>query len=222
MLKRWTLIVGLGLLVSMFWSGAVLAEFVPTSDCLECHLEADEDCVAVDMDAYAISVHGDLDCVDCHGDIEELPHEDILAKANCGNCHEDIAEIYTRHGLGLVADNGSIPGCADCHGSHDIREVEDRESRVNTLNLPTTCGRCHEDEGFTSEQHIRFKHPVRVYSNSVHGRAALGGIHSAASCNDCHSVEGDAHRILPPGDVDSPINHFNISKTCGNCHRYIE
>ena len=62
---------------------------------------------------------------------------------------------------------------------------------------------------------------MRVYSDSVHGHAALGGVHSAASCNDCHSTGGTAHRILAPGDALSTINHFNISKTCGKCHRYI-
>jgi cytochrome b subunit of formate dehydrogenase len=56
----------------------------------------------------------------------------------------------------------------------------------------------------------------------VHGKAALGGIYSAATCNDCHSTDGSSHKILPPGDVDSPINHFNIAATCGKCHKYIE
>ncbi|MBD3335614.1 MAG: cytochrome B, partial [Candidatus Eisenbacteria bacterium] len=56
---------------------------------------------------------------------------------------------------------------------------------------------------------------------SIHGRAALGGIYSAATCNDCHSTGGDAHKILPPGNIESTINHFNITQTCGKCHRYI-
>ncbi|MBU1652748.1 cytochrome b/b6 domain-containing protein, partial [bacterium] len=49
-----------------------------------------------------------------------------------------------------------------------------------------------------------------------------GGIYFAATCNDCHSAGGTAHRILPPGEIESPINHFNIPKTCGKCHKGIE
>jgi len=115
-----------------------------------------------------------------------------------------------------------IPSCTDCHGSHDIRGSEDKESKVHPLNLPGSCATCHEDEAFTESEGIKFKHPVRVYSVSVHGRAAMGGLYSAATCNDCHSTGGSAHRILAPGDIASTINHFNISKTCGRCHKYIE
>jgi len=63
---------------------------------------------------------------------------------------------------------------------------------------------------------------VEVFKSSVHGQASLGGVYLAATCNDCHSTGGSAHRILPPGFVESTINHFNIPRTCGKCHRAIE
>ena len=53
-------------------------------------------------------------------------------------------------------------------------------------------------------------------------KATAGGVDQAASCNDCHSSGGTAHRILPPGHVESTINFFNISQTCGKCHDGIE
>jgi formate dehydrogenase gamma subunit len=198
------------------------AETYENSDCMDCHGEADVDMPAVDLAAIGTSIHGDVSCTDCHDQILDLPHEEALPPANCGGCHDEAAAIYTRHGLGIVGTDSAVPTCTNCHGKHDILAVDDKASRVNILNLPMTCGICHEDEKFTTDQHIRFKHPVRVYSSSVHGRAAMGGRYSAATCNDCHSTGGSAHMILSPGDVRSTINHFNIPKTCGKCHKYIE
>jgi cytochrome b subunit of formate dehydrogenase len=63
---------------------------------------------------------------------------------------------------------------------------------------------------------------VEVYQSSVHGKAALGGIYTAATCNDCHSTGGTSHRILAPNHPESSINHFNIPKTCGKCHHNVE
>jgi len=33
--------------------------------------------------------------------------------------------------------------CTDCHGTHDIRSVDDPDSPVFKENLQQTCGRCH-------------------------------------------------------------------------------
>ncbi len=213
------------LLVSIMFALAgtsVSAEEWSTDDCVDCHAEPDEDTVEVTRAHLADGVHADFECMDCHTEIDDLPHEEELAPTDCGECHEDEEEVYTKHGRGVIGVDDTIPTCVECHGTHDIREVEDKGSLVNPLNLPSTCGTCHEDEAFTEEQQIRFKHPVRVYANSVHGRAAVGGIYSAATCNDCHSTDGSAHQILSPGDIRSTINHFNISATCGRCHKYIE
>jgi hypothetical protein len=37
------------------------------------------------------------------------------------------------------------PVCIDCHGVHDMRKVDDPESRVIKENLLATCQRCHPD-----------------------------------------------------------------------------
>jgi formate dehydrogenase gamma subunit len=93
---------------------------------------------------------------------------------------------------------------------------------VHPLNMPETCGGCHEDYDLTQDHKFLPKHPVETYRESVHGKATAGGRYNAATCNDCHSTDGTAHRILSPGDPASTINHFAIPKTCGKCHRSIE
>jgi hypothetical protein len=37
------------------------------------------------------------------------------------------------------------PVCVDCHGVHDIKKIDDPNSRVVHENLLTTCQRCHPD-----------------------------------------------------------------------------
>ncbi len=122
--------------------------------------------------------------------------------------------IYLRVSRKWSSLNGEdVPVCADCHGKHDIRPSTDQRSRVHPINLPETCGRCHEDLDLIKKHEIYVQKPIEIYESSVHGKASLGGIYVAATCNDCHSVGGTAHRILSPGDPESPINHFNVPHT---------
>lgn len=201
--------------------GAAFAQAVTDEDCATCHTGSGGEPAEVTPESLAGSVHEELGCLDCHADIAELPHAEKLAPANCGGCHADVAEVYKVHGRAKVGVTPQVPTCADCHGSHQILPGSDRHSSVSPVNLPETCGRCHEDSTLIADLNIKFKHPIRVYSKSVHGKAMAGGIHTAASCNDCHSTDRNAHLILPPGDIASTINFFNIPKTCGRCHAAI-
>ena len=200
-------------------------------DCLECH--GDEELTGVDQMGgeyslyvdearYESSVHAEFECVSCHTGIVETPHAERLPAVNCRDCHEDEAEIYQWHGYLKVGQSADMPTCADCHGKHDIEVSTEKQSRVNPLNLPQTCGRCHEDLDLIEKHEIMMQHPVELFKNSIHGRASLGGIYLAATCHDCHSTDGTAHKILAAGLSESTVNHFNIPKTCGKCHRSIE
>jgi len=191
------------------------------SDCLACHDTASGEMTSNIQSSLALSIHKDLSCLDCHAAIKALPHDETLPKVNCGSCHSEEAAIYKWHGRIQVPDGEDIPDCHDCHGKHDILPSGVKESRVNPLNLPGTCGHCHEDLDLVKKHEILYGNAVQVYESSVHGKAAMGGVYMAATCNDCHSA-GTAHRILAPGSPESPINHFNIPKTCGKCHHNIE
>ncbi len=190
--------------------------------CMECHDLAETDGEMPIDSVLAASVHQDFECIDCHQGIEELPHEEQLSMVDCGDCHADAAEVYQWHGRLSTATGEDIPVCADCHGWHDILTPTNKKSRVNPLNLYKTCGRCHENLDLTEKHEILYGHAVEVYQSSVHGKAALGGVYFAATCNDCHSTGGTSHRILAPNHLESTINHFNIPKTCGKCHHNVE
>jgi cytochrome b subunit of formate dehydrogenase len=200
------------------------------NDCIDCHGETDlvtEDDRGVEIflyinpATYDSSAHGDFNCIDCHQGIDDIPHADTLPQVDCGQCHDQEQETYKRHGRLYVGFDPDIPGCADCHGKHDIFHSSSNKSKVNPLNLPQTCGKCHEDIDIIKKHDILVAKPIEVYTISVHGKAASGGLTMAATCNDCHSSDNTAHKIFSPDSKESSINHFNIPYTCGKCHTNI-
>ena len=221
-MKRMTASTVLLVLLCLSLGGiAPLRAQVTETDCAACHTGSGGQPAEVSAETLKGSLHEGLSCLDCHTDITELPHPEKLSPANCAGCHAEEVDSYRQHGRAMLGQSTQVPTCGDCHGSHQILAGSDSHSAVSPLNLPATCGKCHEDSTLITDLNIKFKHPIRVYSKSVHGRAMSGGIHTAASCNDCHSTGGNAHHILPPGDVSSTINFFNIPKTCGKCHTAI-
>ncbi len=199
-----------------------LAETISSAECLECHgVSGDEDIPFVADSMLTSSVHADLECVECHAGIEELPHEEV-SPVECGDCHEDEKLEYTRHGRGTVGKTEDLPKCTDCHGTHHILHSTDKESPTHSINLPETCGKCHADLDLAKKHDIRVKRPVETYEASVHGKTTHMGIHVAATCTDCHSRTGSGHDIWPQGDTESSVNHFRIPFTCGKCHGSIE
>jgi nitrate/TMAO reductase-like tetraheme cytochrome c subunit len=160
-------------------------------------------------------------CVDCHTTHEIRPAKDPESRtyplnlpATCARCHADPKIIAAGHiRIGNVADlyKDSIHGravsrsglmvaanCTSCHGSHDIRPKSDAESRVNRVNLPSTCGSCHE--GIKT-----------LYDSGVHGAALARGDPKAPVCEDCHT----AHNIQR---ADTTGWQLDVIRECGTCH----
>ncbi len=167
------------------------------------------------------SVHRDLACVSCHADIEDIPHADSLAPAQCASCHESMANEYAAsiHGVSHQLGSSGAAGCADCHGSHDIVPVHALTSPVFKFNLPRTCAKCHSNAQLAAEYQMPQPEAASHYMESIHGRALLQmGLVVAPSCNDCHGV----HDIRRSVDKKSRTNHLNIATTCGHCHVGVE
>jgi len=208
---------------SLAW--AEEAEKIDSQSCINCHEEsAHKSKIADDL---RLSIHKDLVCQDCHSDKTVFPHaapEKTFSAGceGCRSCHAEEAEQYKRHGRLNVGESVDIPTCASCHGTHEVLPATAKASTTHPANLPATCGKCHENIDLVKKYDIRIQHPVDIYTSSVHGQAAKGGVYVAATCIDCHSTEASAHQVLSPGDHDSSINHFNIPKTCGKCHKGVE
>ena len=223
-LNKITLSLILVLLVPFIYSQDEDFDYIDEESCVDCH---DESVFGTDIEIdISNSIHDGLGCLDCHSDKNTDPHDEdsdfIVGKDGCRDCHEESSDDYQAHGSALVGEVEDSPHCSDCHGDHNVLPYEDRNSMSHPTNLPATCGKCHEDLDLTTKYDILIDHPVEIYQTSVHGKASQGGIYVAATCNDCHSTGETAHKIYSPGHDESTINHFNIPKTCGKCHKGVE
>ncbi|MFQ5350468.1 MAG: cytochrome c3 family protein, partial [Thermoanaerobaculia bacterium] len=181
---------------------ATAAAAQDSDECLLCHEDPDltgerggqEISMHLDAETFGASLHGGFDCVDCHGDISEVPHEEDLAPVVCGDCHADEAEILAnaRHG-GIAGNARRAPGCADCHGSHGITDGGAADD---------SCASCHYGQ-------------ARTERRSLHGRAAARGDELAPTCGTCHG----SHEIPPSSDPTSPTAVMNVPLLCGRCHQ---
>jgi len=201
-------------------------------DCLICHDDPDFKAkigaktvsLYVSSKTFSSSVHGTLDCVDCHTNIdaENIPHRKEYTRVNCGSCHDDIQKLYVEclHGKAKAKGDPLAPLCQDCHGNHDILPVKDHNSAVAPMKIPFLCGSCHrEGTPVQLQRHIPQDKILENYTESIHGEGLLvKGLTVSATCVSCHS----AHRILPHIDPRSTISRENIAKTCSVCHSEIE
>jgi cytochrome b subunit of formate dehydrogenase len=197
---------------------------IANTDCLACHndptLTATEAgksiSIYIAQGRFGKSIHGVLNCTDCHTDIKSLPHLSGLLKPSCGSCHSEESTAYTRsvHGKAALSGNAHAARCVDCHGApHEILPAADPSSKVYHSNIPATCGACHRQK-FVMRANGISTQVFFSYEQSVHGRAVSAGSQKAAVCTDCHS----AHNILMAGNPQATTFKFNVPATCGKCH----
>lgn len=175
--------------------------------------------VGVDEEAYLASIHGQhgtdgYRCIRCHVGMNEYPHPETTAQTareltlelstSCARCHTgQYNEVLDNvHAVELVSGNLNAATCSDCHGSHTIQPLRDRDTwvRLDSANQTSVamCATCH----------------VEVYDRyamSVHGNALLQGSQDVPTCVDCHGTHDTQ------GAIDNAFRLFS-PQTCANCH----
>lgn len=201
----------------------------PTNEeCLACHgdatmakeVDGKQVSLYVNEEHFKNSIHSMFNCVDCHTDVKQSPHETTPAKLSCAQCHAEQQAAYERsfHAQAHKKGDGLAATCVDCHGSpHELLPASDPKSRVNHANIAATCGTCHGQK-FVMEASGHSAQPFLSYEESVHGRAVASGSEKAAVCTDCHG----AHEILAASDPKSSIFKFNVPATCAKCHNNVQ
>lgn len=218
-----------GLFIILFLSitNFIFAQEITKAECLECHSDKDlttmvndtvEVSLFIDDEKYSNSIHGEFECVECHANIEEIPHDEELPHPDCNMCHEDVAEEYAAsiHGIGQKEGNpGESAYCWDCHTAHYIYPADDSLSSLSMKNQPALCARCHSNPEIIKKFRIPLSSPSEVYKNSVHYKVGMREkeIH-AAKCTDCHG----AHDTQPSKVSTSKTNKYHIAQTCSKCH----
>ncbi len=141
-------------------------------------------------------------CTKCHANTS------IMRSYNPSLPVDQLEKYRTSvHGIRNAKGDRKTAQCASCHGSHDIRPALDTKSKINSVNLSSTCATCHSNVEYMKEYKIPTDQ-FEKFSKSIHGIALLQKHdHGAPACNSCHGNHG----ATPPG-VES------ISKVCGTCH----
>jgi len=116
-------------------------------------------------------------CSDCHSShtISSVEKDQFMTEITdqCGTCHHDLSDTYfeTMHGKAYQLGYLDAARCSDCHGAHEILNVNDPNSAVGSHNVVTTCQKCHEDanERFTgylthATHHDPVKYPILYYT----------------------------------------------------------
>jgi len=212
----------LGVLIPLLPSFTETVSALENGDCLDCHGEKDLTVVVgdktislyVDESGYALSIHGSngITCTECHADVEKVPHQEKLNPVDCSNCHDQTAESYNGSvHAGPMTASGAGAACKDCHGTHDILSSDNPRSRTYPLNVPDTCGTCHNNEEIVGPAGAVYA----SYEAGQHGISTRKGMVGAAICTDCHGT----HAIFSATNPESPASQQHIVETCGKCHK---
>jgi hypothetical protein len=213
---------GVAVVVAAMVLGApVLAAGPSDRDCLGCHSGGALDKPSLDVDTSVLkaSVHGEagVSCVDCHADlagVSDFPHGAVKPPA-CGTCHSGEEEAVGKSAH--VQKEEHSPRCWSCHGGHDVLKTANKDSRVNPLNQPRTCLKCHADAAIARDHGLPVRENADAFARSVHYQQMLGGNPAAPACTTCHG----AHDNVSHRDPNSPIARKNVPATCGMCHSEI-
>jgi hypothetical protein len=167
---------------------------------------------------YSMSIHGKglyvdglivtATCVSCHTPHNVQAPNDPRSSVNreniietCNQCHVGIVDKFKKsvHSPLVTKTDKMLPVCFDCHTSHNISRVGEKDFR---LLIAEQCSNCHT-------------HESESFFETYHGKAGLlRGGEKAAKCSDCHG----AHSIMPITSNKSFINPENIVQTCKTCH----
>jgi formate dehydrogenase gamma subunit len=185
---------------------------------------------AYDHSFHAQAIHNGTKaatCLDCHtknGDMTTiLPPGDPNSTINratiaetCGKCHGDKSVMQgsgisdrpflsyreSVHAKAMARGNTSAAVCTDCHNSHDIQPASNSQSSIAKVNIPATCGKCHQTE-------------AAEFVQSVHGQAVTRGVSRAPVCTDCHGI----HNIKVPFDQTTATATTAVATdSCAKCH----
>lgn len=185
--------------------------------------------LTVNADEFKNSVHGNLNCVDCHKDTNRYPHKEKLDKVGCNqDCHSNDKEgnPYTHskqvtefedsiHTKGKHGQSKDSPTCISCHGYTSVHNIKKATKTISQGEKISQCIVCHDNKEMMKQNKVE-EDAVSSYKQSFHYKAVKFGGVSSATCQDCHGV----HSILPKDHKESSISNDKIADTCGKsgCH----
>ncbi len=181
--------------------------------CLTCHAEnslTKEDhgrvrSLFVDGKGFQKSAHGELECVSCHEGFraDVLPHARKIKRVDCTSCHAEQQFVNYKQSVHGKAKAGKVAGsCSDCHTTHAIQKISDKQSSERKEFAAQICEQCHAD--------VKTK-----YMASNHGIALAAGVKGAPTCIDCHGE----HEVASPMSEGALTSRKREAEMCLSCHQ---
>ncbi len=184
-----------------------------SEDCLACHsdpditMERNGKTISLTVKKFMLakSVHGKLECVNCHVGFnpDNIPHKTPMTMPNCLSCHQDAPNKHVFHpsmGTTKLTSNPLYSDCKNCHGHHDVMSYKKSFSRTNFINSTNFCGNCHKAE---KEAHLKSQHYVALNKNEP----------NAPTCIFCHSQP-----VTKANVPDLLTRKRNQEQLCLGCH----
>jgi predicted CXXCH cytochrome family protein len=188
----------------------------------------------VDETRWHVSAHGQIMCLDCHGDVgKEALHPDpanvnklpgsFFRPEQCGGCHDAVlTELGAgRHGGQPLKADQDYHRCRDCHDPHTQLRISNPGAFEPGRPAQGQCGSCHEPR----ERLPALPAADEACMDCHRGwdTKAPGAVqHSNALCLACHGAESPAVRagrvgVLPVLDmVEGFRPHTDVA--CLTCH----
>jgi nitrate reductase gamma subunit len=187
----------------------------------------------VDEARWHVSAHGQIMCLDCHGEIVKQALHPDPSNVNqpsgsrfqpqpCAGCHDAVLtdlEAGRHAGRPLNAEQ-DYRRCRDCHDPHTQLRINDRGTFDPSKPAASQCGGCHEtrdrlpglsadDEGCMScHRRVDLKTPGAVQ-------------HAKTLCLACHGLDSAvvrAAKALPIIDMGPDGFRPHAEVACLTCH----
>ncbi len=190
----------------------------------------------MDAERFHVSAHGQMPCLECHGDIpQRQPHPDarnvnkslreFFRAEQCEECHVEAFEGIDEGTHGGTTDKSreEMAYCIGCHEPHYASTASARKAGVD-LSVPAEqkCSACHEYRDllpeFSEEDERCMGCHLRPESNDPKAAGRVSGF-----CFHCHGG-GDAGEAAPrpPGmariDPEEYASTPHHEVSCLVCH----
>lgn len=164
--------------------------------------------LSIEEEKYAAGTHADTMCVECHTDIEALPHKQRLEAVDCASCHEESVELIKASAHGEKAGSKGLT----CTGCHDVHYSKGMDAYAKDFKAKA-CMDCHAAYGLDT-----IKAHAGLYEYRIHVKMGCLICHEGekplvhqipyvktkvATCESCHS----RHTILT-SEKPKPMSFF--------------
>ncbi|MBA2848991.1 hypothetical protein G4V39_10520 [Thermosulfuriphilus ammonigenes] len=121
----------------------------------------------VEASRFETSVHGELDCLDCHTEISEIPHPQRMGAVDCSSCHQEIVDQYRESKHARVSKRL----CYECHNPHYTQSFRELSLKKRIA----ICLKCHKDvkHNWLPQQEYHFKYLECTVCHAPKAKKAL-------------------------------------------------